>query len=204
MSVGPAQGAHGRASFVKLMIGLSQTKANGVVAIQFRRRSRQIYLLGGEPVSYRSDLPEETVDRTLVTSNLVPADRLKWMKDRLAADENLTDALIMSGALSEDALAQHLVHRMHIGLGASFAWASGEWTFKPHPQIRAKRIDPALIPRTNLLPCLWNGVRQYVNMEEILSAVSDPGLGKMLPSFTDQMFLNCFRGNFSVFVRTQQ
>ena len=126
-------------------------------------------------------LPEETVDRTLVTSNLVPADRLKWMKDRPAADENLTDALIMSGALSEEALAQHPIHRMHIGLGASLAWASGEWTFKPHPQIQSERIDPDLIPRTNLLPCLWSGVKQYVSMEDILGAVSDPGLGKMLP-----------------------
>lgn len=182
MRLSPAQGAHGRTSYVKLMIALKQSKANGVVAIQFRRRSRQIYLLGGEPVSYRSDLPEESVDRTLVTSNLVPADRLKWMKDRLSADENLTDALLMSGALTEEALNQHLVQRMHIGLGASLAWTSGEWTFQPQPQILAERIDPALIPRTNLLPCLWNGVKQYVNMEEILSAVSDPGLGKMIPT----------------------
>ena len=51
------------------------------------------------------------------------------MKDRLSADENLTDALLMSGALTEEALNQHLVKE------CTSVWASlrtsGEWTFQP-------------------------------------------------------------------------
>jgi tetratricopeptide (TPR) repeat protein len=164
------------------MVGLRNLQVSGTVNIKFRRRSRQILLLSGHPVAYRSDLPEDTVEKTLVASNLVPADRLKWMMDRLAPEENITEALVMSGALSESNLSLHLANRMRLGLGASLSWASGEWSFEPRPGLRATWIDPDLIPRTDVLPSIWHGVKQFVGMEDILSQVSDPGLGKMLPT----------------------
>jgi tetratricopeptide (TPR) repeat protein len=180
--LGAAEGSHERQSYIQLMVGLRILQVSGIVTIQFRRRSRTILVLGGHPVAYRSDLPEDSIEKTLVASNLVPADRLKWMMDRLSADENLTEALVMSGALSHDDLAQHRVHRMKIGLGAALSWASGTWSFEPRPSLQSEQIDPDLIPRSDILPSLWHGVKQFVSMEDILSQVSDPSLGKMLPS----------------------
>jgi hypothetical protein len=180
--LGAAKGAHDRKTFVQLMVGLRKMQASGIVQIKFRRRSRKILLVGGQPVAYYSDLPEDTVEKTLVASNLVPADRLKWIMDRLAPGENLTESLVMSGALSESDLALHQASRMKVGLGAALSWASGEWSFEPRPNIEATQVDSKLIPRLDILPSVWHGAKQFVGMEDILSQVSDPGLGKMLPA----------------------
>ncbi len=172
-----ATGAHARETFIRLFFALYRHQRSGTLEVSFGRKHRTLYLVGGEPVAYTSDLPEDELSRTLVNANLVPAKQMKWVKDKLSEGERLEDALAMSGSISSDQLSSHKRSRLKISIGSPLLWGSGEWTFTPAQGLRADRIDPKLRPPSDCLAAIWHAVVQHVSMDAVFPHVTDPGAG---------------------------
>ena len=174
---GTATGEHGREAFVRIFFSMYRAQFSGILNIQFQKRSRQLYFLGGEPISYRSDLPEDDLGRTLVNANLIPEKQLKWIRDKLSEGEDVEEAIVMSGALSAQQVREHKQSRMKSNIGSPLLWSSGQWTFKPRPKLNIKHIDPALRPQTNGLNAIWHAVEQHVGMDAVFPKVTDAKAG---------------------------
>jgi hypothetical protein len=174
---GTATGEHGREAFVRVFFSLYRAQFSGILDIQFQKRSRHLYFLGGEPISYRSDLPEDDLGRTLVNANLIPEKQLKWIRDKLSEGEDVEEAIVMSGALSAQQVREHKQSRMKSNIGSPLLWSSGQWTFNPRPKLNIKNIEPNLRPQTNGLNAIWHAVEQHVGMDAVFPKVTDSKAG---------------------------
>jgi len=174
-----ATGPHDRETFVRLFFTLYRHQRSGSLEVSFGRKHRTLYLVGGEPVAFASDLPEDALSRTLVNSNLVPAKQMKWVMDKLSEGERLEDALLMSGSIDAEALAGHKQNRLKVSIGSPLLWGTGEWAFSPAPALRAERIDPKLRPPSECLAAIWNAVVHHVSMDAVFPQVTDPKAGNI-------------------------
>jgi len=164
---------------VELVFALHRGRHSGRLKITHGRRFREIYFIGGLPVVYRSDLPDEKLERTLVYADLIPEDRIKWIADKLSPGEKLEDALVMSGSVTQEQLEEHQRSRTRPGISGPLTWSSGDWTFEALlPQVTAS-FDSALLDEESALPSLWNGVSQHVGTDEVLPAVTDAKKGDL-------------------------
>jgi hypothetical protein len=174
---GLASGTHGRREFVRVLFALYRNQHSGILDIQFGKKSRKLFFLGGNPIAYRSDLPEEDIGRTLANANLLPEKQINYFREKLSEGEQLEQAIIMSGALTGKQIADHKQSRMHSNIGSPLLWGSGTWTFQPRPNTQVGRIDPALRPDANALAALWQAVQQHVSMDAVFPSVTDPKAG---------------------------
>ncbi len=172
-----ASGEHGRQEYVRVLFALYRSQHTGILDIQFGKKSRKLYFLGGNPVGYRSDLPEDEIGRTLVNANLLPAKQVNYFREKLSEGENLEHAIVMSGALTTEQIAKHKRARLATNIGSPLMWGSGSWTFYPRPSTQVSRIDPALRPDADTLASLWRAVQQHVSMDEVFPTVTAPKAG---------------------------
>ena len=172
-----ATGTHERENFVRVFFAIFRNQHSGILNVSFGKRSRTLYFLGGHPISYRSDLPEDDLGRTLSNAELIPEKQMTWIRDKLGKDENLEQAIVMSGALTAAQIAEHKRNRLQTNIGSPLQWGSGEWRFEPHTRLHNSRIDPALRPDTGALAALWHAVQQHVSMDAVFPTVTDPAAG---------------------------
>ena len=172
-----ATGTHEREKFVRVFFAIFRNQHSGVLDVSFGKRSRSLYFLGGHPISYRSDLPEDDLGRTLSNANLIPEKQMNWIRDKLGDEENLEQAIVMSGALTSAQIAEHKRNRLQANIGSPLQWGSGNWRFEPHTRLQTSRIDPALRPDTGALAALWHAVQQHVSMDAVFPTVTDPAAG---------------------------
>ena len=172
-----ASGSHSREDFLRVFFALYKNQRNGILDIQFGKKSRKLFFLGGIPIAYRSDLPEDDIGRTLSNANLIPEKQVNYLKEKLSEGENLEHAIVMSGALSAAEIAEHKHSRMQTSIGSPLLWGSGTWEFHPRPQIKIANIDPNLRPDPGSLPALWNAVQHHVSMDAVFPKVTDPKAG---------------------------
>jgi tetratricopeptide (TPR) repeat protein len=172
-----ASGGHGREEFVRLFFALYRHQHTGTLDIQFGKKTRKLYFLGGNPIAYRSDLPEEDLGRTLANANLIPEKQINYLKEKLSEGENLEHAIVMSGALTSGQIAEHKQSRLQTSIGSPLLWGSGDWTFEAHSSTRVGGIDPALRPESDALASLWSAVQQHVSMDAVFPTVTDPKAG---------------------------
>ncbi len=175
-----AKGSHNRTNFVRVFFALYKHQRSGRLEVRFGRKSRQLLLLGGEPIAYHSDLPEDDLTTTLVNASLVPAKQMQWIKDKLSEGESVEEALLMSGAIRSDQLTEHKQNRMKIGIGSPLQWGSGDWSFSPRPSLKLDRIDPKVRPRADSLAGIWHAVQHHVSMDAVFPLVSDPQAGDVM------------------------
>ena len=64
-----AKGKHDRETFVRVFFSLFRNRRTGVLEVTFGKKSRRLYFLGGEPIAFRSDLPEDDIGRTLANAH---------------------------------------------------------------------------------------------------------------------------------------
>ena len=172
-----ARGTHERESFVRVFFAIFRNQHSGILDVKFGKRTRTLYFLGGYPIAYRSDLPEDDLGRTLSNANLIPEKQINWIREKLGKDENLEQAIIMSGALTAEQIADHKQQRLQANIGAPLQWGSGDWSFQPHSQLNTSRIDPALRPDIGSIAALWHAVQQHVSMDAVFPKVTDPSAG---------------------------
>ena len=87
-----ASGGHDREAFVRVFFALYKNQHTGVLDIQFGKKSRKLFFLSGNPVAYRSDLPEEDIGRTLANANMIPEKQVDYLREKLSDGENLEHA----------------------------------------------------------------------------------------------------------------
>lgn len=172
-----ASGTHGREEFVRIFFALYKNQQSGILDIHFGKKSRKLYFLGGIPIAYRSDLPEEDIGRTLSNANLIPEKQVNYLKEKLSDGENLEHAIVMSGALSAAEIAEHKRSRIQTSIGSPLLWGSGQWEFHPRPGIPISGIDPKLRPDPGSLSALWNAVQHHVSMDAVFPTVTDEKAG---------------------------
>jgi hypothetical protein len=172
-----ATGKHNRGSYTALLFALKRGGHSGTLTVKYGRRKRELLFIVGEPVLYRSDLSEDAVDRTLVSSGLVPADRVRWIVDKLGPDESVETALIMSGAISEEKLSEHKLQRLPIGIGSPFVWRSGDWSFSPLAGFSSDNFDPSLLPSSSGLKSLWKVIRKEMATNDVMMEITSGNKG---------------------------
>jgi tetratricopeptide (TPR) repeat protein len=176
-----AKGTHDRETFVRVFMALFRNRRTGILDVHFGKKSRKLFFLGGEPVAFRSDLPEDDLGRTLVNAGLIAEKQVNWIRQKLTQGEVLEQAIVMSGALTTSQISEHKQKRLHANIGSPLLWGSGDWTFDPRPQVRVDQIDPSLRSETGTLAALWAAVGQHVSMDEVFPAVTDPKAGMLGP-----------------------
>jgi len=174
-----ASGKHERESFVRVFFAIFRNQHSGVLDVKFGKRSRTLYFIGGHPIAYRSDLPEDDLGRTLSNADLIPEKQINWIREKLGEGENLEQAIVMSGALTAEQIADHKRQRLQANIGAPLQWGSGDWEFYPHSQLHTNRIDPALRPDNGAIAALWHAVQQHVSMDAVFPTVTDPAAGML-------------------------
>ena len=174
-------GKHSPEAYVRLLLAIHSHKLSGSLRVEVGRRHRVLGFVQGVPVYYDSNLDEESLEHTVVNAKLIPKKRMSWVVEKLGPEEQLRDALVLSGAVTEQQLDEHLSTRLRVGIGASLSWARGDWTWRPLPVELAGRIEPALIPDTSLLGPVWLSVKQHLTMDDVIPAVMDTALGRLQP-----------------------
>ena len=172
-----ASGAHGREEFIRVFFVLYRSQYSGILDVQFGKKTRKLYFLGGSPVAYRSDLPEDDLGRTLANANLIPEKQINYFREKLSEGEALEHAIVMSGALTATQISEHVRSRLQTSVGSPLLWGSGTWAFTPHPTINVGGIDPGLRPDSSALAALWHAVEQHVSMDAVFPTVTDPKAG---------------------------
>ncbi len=166
-------GSHDRRTYVRLVYSLVSGGHSGVLRVRFGPRNRWLYFLEGRPVLYRSDLAGDQFDHAAIDMGLLTQLRIDELRQGLEPNQTLEDAAVASGELTWDDLTEFAANRLRLGLGSPLALASGEWAFDPRPKLRLHRVDPGLIPDVHSMEALWRGVRQHVDMDEVLPAMTD-------------------------------
>jgi Tfp pilus assembly protein PilF len=172
-----AKGKHDRETFVRVFFSLFRNRRSGILEITFGKKCRQLYFLGGEPIAFRSDLPEDDLGRTLANAGLIPEKQVNWIREKLGEGEALEQAIVMSGALTAAQITEHKQARLQTNIGSPLLWGSGDWQFHPHPELRVANIDPALRAEASTIAALWNAVGQHVSMDAVFPQVTDPKAG---------------------------
>ena len=178
---GVKTGEHTRASCVALLFGLLEAERSGTLEVSSGHHWRRVFLVGGRPVWYESSLETETLAHTLVASGLVGQGQMKWLSSKLSPGEDLSEALVVSGTIPLDTLHEHVAAQIERGYTSALIWDSGTWTFTPCDGLDPASLDPALLLDINPRRALWSGVRQQVQMDQILQFVSDPDAGAVCP-----------------------
>ena len=172
-----AVGKHDRETFVRVFFSLFRNRRTGVLEVTFGKKCRQLYFIGGEPIAFRSDLPEDDLGRTLANAGLIPEKQINWIREKLGEGESLEHAIIMSGALTAAQINEHKQARLLTNIGSPLLWGSGDWQFQPNPRLHVNHIDSALRPEISSNAALWNAVGQHVSMDAVFPQVTDPQAG---------------------------
>ena len=130
-------------TYIRLILSLVEHEMSGTFQLSFQRRSRTLYVLGGRPVAYKSDLPGEQLNKSLAAAGVVNRSQLQWIEERLGAGESLEAALLQSGAIDEKALADHARYQIRQGLSSAVQWRASKWRFESCATPLAKNVDPA-------------------------------------------------------------
>jgi hypothetical protein len=165
---------------------------SGRLEVRNGRHRRALSLIGGAPVHFESDVPEDELATTLVDAGLVPGDRLSWLQGRLGDGESLQGALVMSGAIDAESLARHQRDRLRIGILAPLKWGSGTWTFTGAPELLAGHIDPRLLPGVSAIEVLAAGMGTLIDLDTALAAVGTaaPAPGPHLDALWEELELD--------------
>ncbi len=188
----PASGAHDRRAWIRLLATCRARELSGLLVVSQGRRTRTLSVVGGRPVHFDSDVPEDDLSRTLVVAGLVPSDRLQWLQGRLGDGESLQGALVMSGAIERDQLAAHRRDRLRMGVLAPLQWGSGTWRFCRRRGLDRARIDPRLLPDVHTLAVLASEIGVHVDLDTAMADLEPAGVlraGPALASLFDELAL---------------
>ncbi len=174
-------GSHDRATYLALIYGLYSAGRSGVLRVESGHHWREVFLVGGAPAWYHSSLESETLSHSLVASGAVAQGQMKWITSKLAPDEDLVEVLVVSGAISAEDVEAHSQGQIERGYTGALSWERGKWSFEPRDGLDPSAIDPALLGDVSPLKSLWQGVRQQLEMDQILPVVSDPDAGVVAP-----------------------
>jgi hypothetical protein len=166
-------------TWVRLVVSLWLRGASGRLIVTRANHQRELRLVGGWPVDFRSTVGAESIEHTLVDGDIVPADRVAWVQRHLGAGESLLDGLEMAGALTAESRAAHAAFRLHRGVVAPLQWPQAKWRFESHRRLRRAGIDPALLPTVAPLPALHLGSEAHVDIDGTLARLVAPGQGPL-------------------------
>jgi hypothetical protein len=176
------RGDHDRSTYVRVYCALVRQGRTGVLRVRYRKRSRRLYFLRGQPVFYGSDLEDDGLEKTLVNSRLLPQSKLTWVMTKLLPGDSLEEALLTSGCLEEDTLGAHLLERLRAGAASALRWGTGEWSFEHRPEVEASLVDPRAHPPVGGLEAIWYGIRQHVAVEDVFLTVTNEASGGYRPT----------------------
>ena len=167
---------------MRVYCALVRQGRTGVLRVQYRKRSRWLYFLRGQPVFYGSDLEGDGLEKTLVNSRLLPRSKLTWVMNKRLPEDSLEEALLKSGCLEEDTLGVHLLERLRAGASSALRWGTGEWSFEHRPEVEASLVDPRAHPPVGALEAIWYGIQQHVAVEEVFLTVTNEASGGYRPT----------------------
>lgn len=184
-------GSHDLANYVTIVLAIHSLRLSGVLETGTRRGWRRLYFLDGEVVAAASSFAQDALGRTLASAGLVPKERIQWLDERLGPDEHIETALLLSGALTAEQLAEHEQGRIRQGVAAPLRSSTGSWRFEASPGLDPSLVAAALRPDVGTLAALWTGIQQHLAVDKVLPEVTDndlgmlesgDGLGEALPS----------------------
>ena len=173
------RGDHSARGYAAILYGLARGRRSGVLEVRSGDQWRRLRVLAGRPVTFESSVEEDSLQTALAAAGAVPERQLTWIVSKLEDGENLSDALLNSGALDEQGLRVHRSGVLDRGVGAAFAWPDGAWSFAPADHIDPDRIDPALLPEATLAAGLWRGVVAHLVTGALLDEVTDADAGEV-------------------------
>jgi hypothetical protein len=173
-------GSHDLANYVTIFLAIHSQRLSGTLEIGNRRGWRRLFFLEGEVVGAASSFKQDALGRTLASASIVPKARIQWFEERLGPDEHIETALLASGALTPEQLAEHELGRIKQSIAAPLRSTSGTWRFEPAPGLDSAHISPALRPAVPTLAALWQGIQQHLAVDKVLPEVTDASLGPVV------------------------
>ncbi len=175
------RGRHSRRGWVRLVSRLHAARASGLLHVRRGRHWRRLWLLGGDPVWYASDVPEDDLGQSLVIAGHVPEEIIAGLLVDLREGQSLRQELVASGALSPDVLRAHLRVLVARGTGAPMEWQTGDLGWDPMDALPPWVLQLAVSEGIGPLRALWEGVVERVDLHQIVAYVTDPTAGEVLP-----------------------
>ena len=172
-----ASGPFHQGAYAELIYEVHHRGLSGILCITHGNRNRSLYFIGGLPVLYKTTLPEEQLEKTLVFGNMISKSKLNKVLSQLDPNGSLEDALLKSRLIRRAQLDQHLTSRLQNGIGAPLHWQNGEWSFQVFPELDTVSIDLELLPPISTLQSLWQGVKQHISMDAVMELVRQSNMG---------------------------
>ena len=105
-------------AYTKLIYEVHHRGLSGIACITHGKRNRSLYFVGGLPVYYKTTLPEEQLEKTLVFGNMISKSKLNKVLAQVDPNIPLEDSLLKSRLIRRAQLDQHLTNRLQNGIGA--------------------------------------------------------------------------------------
>lgn len=134
--------------------------------------TRVLYLLGGDPVGFRSTAPEDDLADLLTARGGLDAETARA---RTAAEPSITilDRLQAEGALEDEAARSIWQAWLGRGVVAPLDRVDGTWVFRHHPDLQTRRVDRALMPGVCTLGALRAALDAVVPLRVALAEAED-------------------------------
>ncbi len=163
------EGQHDPAFYVSLCHALTVAGRSGILEVRVASHFRRLYLLGGLPAWYVSDIRGETLAESMVRGGVIDAGRMDWFVQRLEPGASLRIELIRSGEVRQELLERHEQRLVEAGYTASLGWRGGRWSFECCDAVGAGMVDPDLRMPVDPQRLLWEGVLRHLPAEDIIA-----------------------------------
>ena len=164
---GALGGPNAQGFLVALLAEVSARSLTCRIQVSSKKTLRRVFFMGGRPVAFWSDHPEDAFGRRFVDSGLINGKALRWTQQHLGKEERIEEALVAGQLLTWPQVAQEQARHIEQGVDALSRMKDGEWEFRLRPEV-AGRIESASLPVVSIHASLWRGVRKSLSSDQAL------------------------------------
>jgi serine/threonine protein kinase len=162
--------------FPKLLHGLWERGARGVLTVSVNEILKDIHLEDGAPGYVASNKPDELLGNFLCEAGVITSDQLQLALDRLAEfGGRLGDSLVREKMLPSAELFHYLSLQARQKLMEVFTWTGGEFSWQPGLSSGLEMYPLGI----DLLEIIVQGVRSRMPIESVRAAMEDRGSSPM-------------------------
>ncbi|MEC7241723.1 MAG: hypothetical protein VXW32_10835, partial [Myxococcota bacterium] len=162
---GSLKDAAGPEYLVTLLAEISNRGFSGRFQLGTRKTLRRLYFLGGHPVGFWSDHPEDAFGRRFVDAGALDGAALRWTQKHLSSGERIEEALVAGQGVTWSQVAEQQVRHIEAGIHAVGRMTSGDWEFRGEPSV-ANRLKHSSLPQVSLYGALWRSIRRSVSADQ--------------------------------------
>jgi len=171
---GNLKGDGSQAFVVAMLAELTHRSFTGLFQLGTRKTLRRVFFIGGRPVGFWSDHPEDAFGRRFVDAGILDSEALRWAQQHLADAERIEEALVNGTVVTWQQVAEQQQRHIEAGLDALVRAKSGSWEVRSRPALQEK-TRASQFPEGCLFSSTWKGIRRSVSADQAVGWISGGG-----------------------------